>query len=55
MAHKAADVTPDERHRDMYDRLYELYPATRDQVHALARLQAERGLVPADDDVDEAL
>jgi xylulokinase len=58
-AHKAADVTPNEEHRDTYDRLYEiyrqLYPATRDQVHALAAMQAEQGLVPADGDVDEAL
>jgi xylulokinase len=58
-ARKAADVTPNEEHRDTYDRLYEiyrqLYPATRDQVHALAALQAEQGLVPEDGDVDEAL
>lgn len=36
-------VEPDERHRDTYDELFrvysELYPATKDQVHALARLQ----------------
>jgi xylulokinase len=39
----ATTVEPDPRHRRRYDDLYrvyrELYPATRDQVHALARLQ----------------
>ena len=34
---------PDPRHRERYDELYrlyrELYPATRDITHALARLQ----------------
>ena len=40
------EIHPDPSVREVYDRLYsiylELYPATRDQAHALARLQAER-------------
>jgi xylulokinase len=37
----AREITPNPRHRALYDDLYatwqELYPATRDQVHRLAR------------------
>jgi xylulokinase len=45
-------VEPDEKNREVYDRLYriygELYPATKAQAHALAALQAEEGLVPVE-------
>jgi xylulokinase len=45
-------IEPNPEHRDVYDRLYaiygELYPATKAQAHALAAMQAEQGLVPAE-------
>jgi xylulokinase len=41
-------VTPNEANREVYDRLYEvyqqLYPATKEQVHTLARMQLEQGV-----------
>jgi len=43
-------VEPNEANREVYDRLYEvyqqLYPATKEQVHALAALQLEEGVTP---------
>jgi xylulokinase len=58
-ASKADTVEPRTEHRATYDRLYEiygqLYPATKSQAHALAALQAEEGLVPAGEPVEEAL
>lgn len=55
-ADKAADVTPNTDHRETYDRLYEiykeLYPATKSQVHALAAMQSEQGLVQGADVAD---
>jgi xylulokinase len=51
-ASTAATIEPNPDTRDVYDRLYaiyrELYPATRSQVHELAALQAEQGLVPVE-------
>jgi xylulokinase len=41
-------VTPNEANREVYDRLYEvyqqLYPATKEQVHTLAKMQLEQGV-----------
>ena len=52
-ASAAETVEPDPAKREVYDRLYtiygELYPATKSQAHALAALQAEEGLVPAEE------
>jgi xylulokinase len=46
-----ATVEPDEANRALYDELYgvyrELYPATSEQAHALARMQKERANVVA--------
>ncbi len=58
-AESAETIEPREENKEIYDRLYaiylKLYPATLDEVHELAAIQTEQGLVPEGEPVDEAL